>query len=118
MPKPYSGDLRARVIGDIVSGASRRAVEKPSQIWPAVPWSLPRPPPRHRPLDHRHPMPSVRTLRQARQRAGHFSRRSFNAFFQGRSPLEQAAREGVDRRRAGINSGTMSAKAAAQNGPT
>src|SRR3977135_3313755 len=25
MPKPYSGDLRARVIGDIVSGASRRA---------------------------------------------------------------------------------------------
>src|SRR3981189_2337526 len=36
MPKPYSGDLRARVIGDIVSGASRRAAAEYYGISPSV----------------------------------------------------------------------------------
>ena len=36
MPKPYSGDLRARVIGDIVSGASRRAAAECYGISPSV----------------------------------------------------------------------------------
>src|SRR3979409_992092 len=35
MPKPYSGDLRARVIGDIVSGASRRAAAEYYGISPS-----------------------------------------------------------------------------------
>src|ERR1700704_6177546 len=33
---PYSGDLRARVIGDIVSGASRRAAAEYYGISPSV----------------------------------------------------------------------------------
>ena len=36
MPKPYSGDLRARVIGDSVSGASRRAAAEYYGISPSV----------------------------------------------------------------------------------
>src|ERR1700704_4148961 len=36
MPKPYFGDLRARVIGDIVSGASRRAAAEYYGISPSV----------------------------------------------------------------------------------
>ena len=36
MPKPYSGDLRARVIGEIVNGASRRAAAEYYGISPSV----------------------------------------------------------------------------------
>jgi transposase len=36
MPKPYSGDLRARVIGDIASGASRREAAEHYGISPSV----------------------------------------------------------------------------------
>lgn len=36
MPKPYSGDLRARVIGDIASGASRREAAEHYAISPSV----------------------------------------------------------------------------------
>ena len=36
MPKPYSGDLRARVIGDVASGASRREAAEHYGISPSV----------------------------------------------------------------------------------
>jgi hypothetical protein len=36
MPKPYSGDLRARVIEEIVTGASRR--EGPNAMGSAPVW--------------------------------------------------------------------------------
>jgi transposase len=36
MPKPYSGDLRSRVIGDIASGASRREAAEHYGISPSV----------------------------------------------------------------------------------
>jgi len=36
MPKPYSDDLRARVIGDVVTGASRREAAEHYGISPSV----------------------------------------------------------------------------------
>ena len=36
MPKPYSGDLRTRVIGDVASGASRREAAEHYGISPSV----------------------------------------------------------------------------------
>ena len=36
MPKPYSGDLRARVIGDVAAGASRREAAEHYGISPSV----------------------------------------------------------------------------------